>query len=103
MDRITAFAQRRPHWSALLLGLLAATGYPPLHLWPLALLAMGGFAALANSRGSWKAALLTGWLFGVAHYTLTNNWIATAFTFQSEMPAALGWVAVPLISLYLAV
>ena len=103
MDRISAFALRHPHWSALLLGLLAATGYPPLHLWPLALLAMGGFAALANSRGSWKAALLTGWLFGVAHYTLTNNWIATAFTFQSEMPAALGWVAVPLISLYLAV
>jgi apolipoprotein N-acyltransferase len=31
------------------------------------------------------------------------NWIATAFTFQSNMPAWLGWVAVVLLSLYLAV
>ncbi len=102
MDRISAFTQRHPHWSALLLGLLAATGFPPLHVWPLALVAMGGFVALAFSRGSWKAALLTGWLFGVAHFTLTNNWIATAFTYQAEMPAALGWVAVPGLALYLA-
>ena len=31
------------------------------------------------------------------------NWIATAFTFQAAMPAWLGWVAVVLLSLYLAV
>ena len=31
------------------------------------------------------------------------NWIATAFTFQTAMPAWLGWVAVLLLSLYLAV
>jgi len=31
------------------------------------------------------------------------NWIATAFTFQSNMPAWLGWIAVVLLSLYLAV
>lgn len=102
MDRISAFALRHPHGSALLLGLLAATGFPPLHLWPIALAAMGGFVALAFSRGSWKTALLAGWLFGVAHFTLTNNWIATAFTYQAEMPAALGWVAVPGLALYLA-
>jgi apolipoprotein N-acyltransferase len=30
------------------------------------------------------------------------NWIATAFTFQSNMPAWLGWVAVVLLSFYLA-
>ena len=31
------------------------------------------------------------------------NWIATAFTYQAAMPAWLGWVAVVLLSLYLAV
>ena len=31
------------------------------------------------------------------------NWIATAFTFQAAMPAWLGWIAVVLLSLYLAV
>ncbi|MCH2488484.1 MAG: apolipoprotein N-acyltransferase, partial [Erythrobacter sp.] len=51
----------------------------------------------------WREALLRGWLFGLAHFTLTNNWIATAFTYQAEMPAILGWAAVPLLSVYLAV
>jgi apolipoprotein N-acyltransferase len=31
------------------------------------------------------------------------NWIATAFTYQAAMPAWLGWVAVVLLSIYLAV
>ena len=72
--------------------------------WPLALRGIAGLAWLVwrSATGAKQAALL-GWLFGVAHFTLANNWIATAFTFQAEMPAALGWAAVPLLSLYLAV
>lgn len=92
-----------PRLAALVLGLLSATGFAPLGLWPVALLAVGLFAPLAARAASpWRAFGL-GWLFGVAHFTLGNNWIATAFTYQSEMPAALGWVAVPLLALYLAV
>lgn len=94
---------RYPKWSALLFGLLTATGFPPLHAWPVALVAMGGFVWLLYRASSWKRAFVLGWLFGVAHFTLTNNWIATAFTYQAEMPAILGWAAVPLLSLYLAV
>lgn len=97
-----AFLQR-PRLAALGCGLLAATGFPPLGLWPLALVAIAGFVWLVWHSAKWKQAALLGWLFGVAHFTLANNWIATAFTFQSEMPAALGWAAVPLLSLYLAV
>lgn len=92
-----------PRLATLLLGAAAALGFPPLHLWPLALLAMGAFVLLLRQAESGRAAFLTGWLFGVAHYTVTNNWIATAFTYQAEMPAALGWAAVPLLSLYLGV
>lgn len=94
---------RHPRWAALVCGLLAATGFPPLGLWPLALAGVAGFAWLVWRSTGWRMAALTGWLFGVAHFTLANNWIATAFTFQSEMPAALGWAAVPLLALYLAV
>ncbi|EDL49117.1 apolipoprotein N-acyltransferase [Erythrobacter sp. SD-21] len=103
MDRIPDFLQRHPKWSALVLGFASATGFQPLHLWPLGLAGMAAFVWLAFRQESGKRAFLLGWLFGVAHFTLTNNWIATAFTYQAEMPAALGWAAVPLLSLYLAV
>jgi apolipoprotein N-acyltransferase len=88
---------------ALGLGALAATGFQPLGLWPVAMLAMAGFIALLSRTADWRQAAVLGWLFGLAHFTTGNNWIATAFTYQAEMPAALGWVAVPLLSVYLAV
>lgn len=92
-----------PCWTALGLGALAATGFEPLHLWPLTLLALAGLIELTVRAESWKQALLTGWLFGIAHFTLGNNWIATAFTYQANMSAWLGWIAVVLLSFYLAV
>ncbi|VWX53441.1 Apolipoprotein N-acyltransferase [Novosphingobium sp. 9U] len=49
-----------------------------------------------------RTAFLLGWLFGLAHFTIGDNWIATAFTYQAEMPAWLGGIAVVLLSLYLA-
>lgn len=88
---------------ALALGLVSALGFAPLGLWPLALLAAGLFAMLAARAPSWKRALWLGWLFGWAHFTFGNNWIATAFTHQAAMPAVLGWAAVPLLAVYLAV
>ena len=91
-----------PRLCALALGALAATGFQPLGLWPVTLAAMAGFAALIGAaRTSGQAALL-GWLFGLAHFTVGNNWIATAFTHQAQMPAVLGWIAVPLLAVYLA-
>ncbi len=103
MQSLKDILGRHPKVSALVCGLVAATGFPPLALWPLAVLGVAGFAWLVWRSASKRQAALVGWLFGVAHFTLANNWIATAFTFQAEMPAALGWVAVPLLSLYLAV
>ena len=103
MDALLGFARRHPNWTALILGALAALGFPPLHLWPVAIAAMGAFALLVAASPTPKSAFGLGWLFGVAHFTVTNNWIATAFTYQAEMPAILGWAAVPLLSLYLAV
>ena len=92
-----------PRWCALALGALAACGFQPLALWPLTLLAVAGLIELIARAGSWKQAALLGWLFGVSHFSLGNNWIATAFTYQANMPAWLGWIAVVVLSLYLAV
>jgi apolipoprotein N-acyltransferase len=103
MEKIPGLARSHPNLAALVLGAASAFGFQPFHLWPLGLAAVGAFGWLAWHSPGWRRALLAGWLFGVAHFTVTNNWIATAFTYQAEMPAALGWAAVPLLSLYLAV
>jgi apolipoprotein N-acyltransferase len=94
---------RRPALACLATGLVAALGYPPLHLWWLALPALAVFVALLHEARDWRSAAWCGWLFGWAHLTLANNWIATAFTHQAKMPELLGWVAVPLLCVYLAI
>ncbi len=101
--RIAAFAARWPKLIALTLGAVSATGFAPLHLWPLTLLALGGWMMLvARSPKGWRAFGI-GWAFGVGHFVVGLNWIATAFTYQAAMPAWLGWVAVVVLALYLAV
>ena len=92
----------RPGLSALTLGLAGACAYPPLHLWPVGLLALAGLVLLLHGAPSGWAAFGRGWLFGWAHLSLANNWIATAFTYQAKMPEFLGWLAVPLLCIYLA-
>ncbi|EGD59695.1 apolipoprotein N-acyltransferase [Novosphingobium nitrogenifigens DSM 19370] len=84
-------------------GALAATGFQPLMLWPLTLAAFALLLALLDGAPRARDAAWASWLFGVGHFTLGNNWIATAFTYQAQMPAWLGWVAVVLLSFYLAI
>ncbi|AMU91266.1 apolipoprotein N-acyltransferase [Sphingopyxis macrogoltabida] len=100
---MAAFADRWPKLVALLLGAVSATGFAPLNFWPLTLLAFAGWMALVAQSPRGRHAFGTGWAFGVGHFALGLNWIATAFTYQAAMPAWLGWVAVVLLSLYLAV
>ncbi len=88
---------------AFLLGLAAACGFAPLGLWPLTILAFAGLLALVERAPGLRRALALGWWFGMGQFVLGLNWIATAFTYQAAMPAWLGWVAVVLLSLYLAI
>ena len=44
-----------------------------------------------------------GWLFGVGHFAIANDWIQQPFDFQDAMPHWLGYVAVLLVSVYLAI
>jgi apolipoprotein N-acyltransferase len=91
------------HLIALLLGALGAVGFQPWGLWPLTLAAFAGLIWLLQHAPRLRNAMALGWWFSVGHFTIGLNWIATAFTFQSAMPAWLGWIAVVLLSLYLAV
>lgn len=102
MRPVLSRALQHPRIVIALLGALAALGFPPINLWPLSLLALGAAAILIRFSGSIRSAFFRGWLFGLAHFTVTNLWIATAFTHQQQMPAFLGWFAVPLLSTYLA-
>src|SRR5690349_24077630 len=88
---------------SLLAGLVSALGFAPLDLWPLPLLAFALLAWLVETAPRLRSALARGWWFGVGQFALGLNWIATAFTFQAAMPHWLGWLAVCLLSLYLAI
>lgn len=88
---------------AFIAGAASAFAFEPMGLWPLLPVA---FAFLCEfnwqSKSIWRA-LLTGWAFGLGQFVVGLNWIATAFTYQAAMPPSLGWVAVVLLSIYLAV
>jgi apolipoprotein N-acyltransferase len=88
---------------ALAVGAISALAFQPVGWWPLMVLAIAALCELVARAGSIKRALLIGWLFGLGQFVIGLNWIATAFTFQAKMPPSLGWVAVVLLSLYLAI
>src|SRR5215218_3595023 len=88
---------------AFVTGALSAFAFAPTDWWPLLPVAFGILCELVcRAKTLWRG-LLTGWAFGFGQFAVGLNWIATAFTYQAAMPAWLGWVAVILLSLYLAV
>ena len=88
---------------ALAVGAASALAFEPVGWWPLLPVAFAILCELVHRSKTLWGALGAGWAFGVGQFVVGLNWIATAFTFQSNMPAWLGWVAVALLSLYLAV
>jgi len=88
---------------AFALGLASALGFAPLNWWPLTLLAFSALMWLALQAPRLRSAAAIGWWFGVGHFTIGLNWIATAFYYQDAMPHWLGWIAVFVLSLYLAI
>jgi apolipoprotein N-acyltransferase len=101
--KISAVFQKFPRWTALVAGAVSASGFEPWGLWPLTLVCFALLIHLVADAGTAKRAFLLGWLFGVGHFTFGNQWIAVAFTFQAAMPIWLGYGAVVMLALYLAV
>ena len=60
LNTLTEICRRHPNWVALLLGVLAATGFQPLGLWMFALAGMGGLFVLAMAAADWRRAALLG-------------------------------------------
>jgi len=88
---------------ALLAGAASAFAFAPTDWWPLMPLAIAALCELAwRSRGL-RQSLAVGWGFGLGQFVVGLNWIQFAFTFQDKMPPWLGYIAVLLLSLYLAV
>src|SRR3990170_4522984 len=94
---------RQAHCPALVTGALSALAFEPTGLWVLMPVAFAVLLGLLWRTETLGRALLVGWLFGFGHFVVSLNWIAHAFSYQAAMPAWLGWVAVVLLSLYLAV
>jgi apolipoprotein N-acyltransferase len=103
MSKLMATIEQHRGLALLVAGGVSATGFAPLNLWPLTLISLALLMHLVAKAESGKRAFLLGWIFGVGHFCIGNNWIATAFTFQAAMPAWLGWIAVFLLALYLAI
>ena len=88
---------------ALLTGAASAFAFQPYALWPLMPVAFAILCELIARAPTLRRALLVGGGFALGQFCVGLNWIATAFTYQAAMPAWLGWVAVVLLSVYLAV
>ena len=88
--------------AAALAGALSALGFAPLELWPLTLVALAALLECLARCDSLRGSFGAGLLFGLGQFTVSLGWIPTAFTYQANMPAWLGWLAEVLLSAYLA-
>eukprot|EP01035_Chromulina_nebulosa_P033391 gene33392-44711_t len=95
--------RRYPNLAALLLGALATTGFAPLAWWPVTLLCVAAWMWLIHDAATLRRTLLRGWLFGIGHFFVGNFWMQQAFTFQDAMPHWLGYGAVAIAAMYLAI
>ncbi len=94
---------RFPKSLALIAGLASATGFAPLNFWPVSLLCVALVMQLVHAAPDLKGALLRGYWFGVGHFVVGLNWIAGSFAYQDAMPVWLGWIAVLVLALYIAI
>ncbi|CAN5234555.1 apolipoprotein N-acyltransferase [soil metagenome] len=102
-NNLVAMIASRPALPCLLLGALAVLGFAPWGWWPVTLGCFAGWLWLVHAAPTIRAAMWRGWLFGVAHFTFGNIWIAQAFSYQDSMPHWLGPFAPFLLALYLAI
>ena len=87
----------------LILGAISALGFPPWNALPVTLISFAVWLHLIHEAPTLRRVLGVGWWFGVGHFCVANAWIQQPFEFQDAMPHWLGYFAVLLLSLYLAI
>ncbi|MDB5702515.1 MAG: lnt [Sphingomonadales bacterium] len=92
-----------PKLLALAAGLISATGFAPLNLWPITLVCSAFIISLVRDAPTLRGALARGYWFGFGNFAVGLNWIAGAFRYQETMPVWLGWCAVVALAFYLAI
>lgn len=94
-----------PRWATLLAalgaGALSALAFQPVGTIAGPVLGVGLLLILLVQAPAGQSFGL-GLLFGFGNFVIGLSWIATAFTYQGEMPVWMGWVAVVGLSLFLA-
>jgi apolipoprotein N-acyltransferase len=101
--RLPDWVEARPALILLLAGAASACGFAPFGLWPVTILSLALLLALLSTARKGTKAFLLGYAYGLGQFVVGLNWIAHAFTFQDSMPHWLGYIAVVLLSFYLAV
>jgi apolipoprotein N-acyltransferase len=88
---------------ALAAGMITATGFAPLNLWPVTLIGCCMIIAVIRESPDLRGAMARGYWFGFGNFVIGLNWIAGAFRFQETMPTWLGYFAVIALAFYLAI
>ncbi|GEO81378.1 apolipoprotein N-acyltransferase [Pararhodospirillum oryzae] len=78
-SRVRALGGVRAALFAVVLGLLAVSALPPLHVLPAAMVAVPLLVWRLDATRSIRGALALGWLFGLGHFAGMIYWIAYAF------------------------
>ncbi len=83
-------------------GLISAAAFAPLDIWPLMPLAFMILVWQLDRAPGIRRAAMIGWAFGLGQFLAGLYWIAISWQYQGDMPAVLGWLAVLLLSMLLA-
>ncbi|MGB3722830.1 MAG: apolipoprotein N-acyltransferase [Pacificimonas sp.] len=85
-----------------LAGIIGGFAFAPWNIAPLMLVSLAAMLWFLERQTSRKAAFALGWWWGMGNFLIGQYWIAEAFNFQAKMPAALGWLAVLVLSAIMA-
>ncbi len=94
---------RFPKATALALGVASATGFAPLGVWPVLIVAFALLIHMVARAPTRRAATALGYWFGAGYFLLGLNWLAGTFRYQDTMPVWLGWFAAAGLALLLGV
>lgn len=100
--KIAALPPPRRNHLGFLTGLLSAAAFAPLDLWPLLPVALAVLIWLIDAAPTPAQAARSGWWFSLGQLVAGLYWIAISWQYQANMPVVLGFVAVILLSGFLA-